>query len=388
MKSDTLRMELKSGDSFKNYVRNGKYMKHPLGDPEYPEHFNPKFELMLDVTLIKEGLYDDETLLDIVKPVKINEILPDFTQADYVRNFIKMFNLYLYNDKYDDKKITIEPRDDFYSKGETLNWTDKVDYNKKIKIEKIDVKKDFIFKYETGDDYNSRLYLDEFNETYGTYRITVDGYLDGIDETKLDFQSYTMRNSIVNSKMIQLNSEIDSNNFERSSYEPLIGFDNYLASFIIMAGNEIDNIHNTSVYNYLYATHAKVIGGVSYDLNFETNDETFTMDGYDSERGLYYIFWKNYLTNLIDEDARKVELYVDLTINDITNLDMRNKILIEGQVYILEKLEYDPSNDNSSKITLIKEIITVEGVFTPEDLLLLNDSGEFITTGNDDKIII
>jgi hypothetical protein len=245
--------------------------------------------------------------------------------------------------------------------------------------------REMVFTHKMGKDLNSILYNDTYGITYGKKDIIIDGNLSGVDTTELDYQSYIMKDNMYSTNMIKLSDEEATSLYEeRVEYEPLIGFYNnkYVAGQVRIAG------YDSVITNYIYATHAKNMGGVSYDLNYQSSNIDFTQTGYDVERGLYNIFWKNYINNLIDEDARKVELYVDLTINDITNLDMRNKILIEGQVYILEKVEYDPSNDNSSKITLIKEIINTPGTFTEEDLLLLNDSGEFITTGNDDKIII
>jgi hypothetical protein len=346
---------------------------------------------------VKESLIDEETGVDIVPEIKVNEILPEMGQDEFLRNNIKMFNLYLYNNPKDDKLINIEPRDYFYEQGITLNWSKKIDYNKAIKIESTanDVSSNISFGHEKGEDFYSTSYYDSNNLIYGEKKIEVEGNIKSeLEEIYTTQQSYIQRNGHV--LTMKLNENFDSTWFnEKTSYRPMVAFINSFASQGDLQMGDYkkssNSITNDVVDNWVYTTHSKFIGVNSYDLNFQTSGASFSQTGYDSSRGLYNVFWSKYMANLIDDDARKVTMYVDLKIEDIINLDFRNKVLIDGQLYILERLEYDPSNDNSSKIVLLKEILNIEGVIPPpiEDFfILLDDLGNYINIDDSDSKII
>ena len=61
--------------------------------------------------------------------IEITNALPtDINQSDFITSLIKCFNLYMMPDPTDDKKLIIEPRDDFYL-NTPIDWTQKHDDN-------------------------------------------------------------------------------------------------------------------------------------------------------------------------------------------------------------------------------------------------------------------
>jgi len=311
-----------------------------------------------------------------------------------------MFNLYIWSNKEDSKRLFIEPRDDFYRQGTLQNWTRKVDYNKEITIKSLTdkISNSTLFKYSDGDDYYSQRYIDTYNETYGTKRIDLtNSYLKEEQVVELDYQSYMMKgNDTLYPYLYDAENPLQTFIDERLEFKPLIGFNNneYVAAIlsrIRMAqfkSGSPTTIRNNGMVRINFISHAKILGGDSFDLNYETTGQTFTLSNYDNNRGLYKIFWENYINNIIDDDARIVEMYIMLDLTDVLNLDFRNRVDIDGQRYFVEKVEFDPSTVRSSKVTLLKEIDTIdEGAF---DLyyLLKNDSGDYILTDATDKIII
>jgi len=335
--------------------------------------------------------------------IKISDIVPDMTQGDFIRNMMKMFNLYIGTDKNNSKNIYIEPRDEFYN-TDYIVWDDKIDYNKEIvSTNLLDyIGKEVSFKYKIGKDYKSKDYKDEYNKGYGNKLIYPDGdYRKDKTETNLDFQSYllndqdTGRTFLFTFNFPSLYKDIDHTYYDdRMELEPMIGFISfrYLGGYRF-ANYTVSGVRNHSINWIKIIQNVKVIGGQSYDLNYSVEDLSFiNLQNYQSGNTLYNIFWKNHILNLIDDDSRFVELYVKLDLNDIMNLDFRKKIILDGQIYYLYKLEYDFTKRISSKITLLKE---VNPIYTPEygqfykSFLLKNDNGEYIITDDDrDRIII
>lgn len=339
--------------------------------------------------------------------INLNSFLPDMKQTEFIKNHIKLANLYIWSNKEDPKKLYIEPRDDFYKMGSVINWSEKVDYNKNIVIKSLndDIAKTYTFEYSKGSDYKNENYLGTYDEVYGTKTVDVENnFLINEQNIKLDNQSFLMDNYFLpiygspsNFMIPKLYEDSEHTWFDdKSSFEPLWGFkDNFIDNptaglNIKLAGFKNFNVYNQRLNNIPIVTHAKVMGGLSFDVNYETNNETFTISGYDSSRGAYKIFWENYINNITDEDARIVEIYINLDLSDILNLDFRNRILIDGQIYFLQKVEYDAANSsNSSKITLLKEIDPIEEGSFETFYLLKNDNNEYITTSDSgNKIII
>jgi len=71
-----------------------------------------------------------------------------------------------------------------------------------------------------------------------------------------------------------------------------------------------------------------------------------------SANNVFNIFWKNKVMTYIDPNSKYVTYYVWLNISDIMNLDFRTKILIDNNLYLLNKITWTPNK--SAKCELIK----------------------------------
>lgn len=333
-----------------------------------------------------------------ITKLEINQFLPDMTQSDWLRNIIKMFNLFLWSDKLNNNTINIEPRDEFYKNGSVLNWTEKIDYSKSIYIKTIaDQLKKFInFNYELGTDYYSKLYKDKYDEIKGSYEIELNNpYYKEIDNLNLNYQSSQFYFSRRNANIPILT--YDLNNIKPGyvgvNLKPLIG--------IISKHTDIINDYflvgkydgtNQFINNVKTSIHIQSIGGFDYNLDFKTyhnlpGESVFSNFDLD-DRTLYNTFYKNYIENLIDEETKLIVYYIDLNLEDILELDFRNIIHIDGQNYYLNKIEYDPSNSKTSKVELLKIVKPLQIGTFDESFLMINDTDYFIIDNEGSKICI
>jgi len=344
-------------------------------------------------------LYKKETSKTFVDKygteLTLADYLPDMTQADFIKEHIKVANLYIWRDKDNDKILNIEPRNDFYENSTIVNWTKKVDYSKEIKITSLleDISgNDYIFKYSDGSDYYSRDYIETYNETYGTYEYTYNSPLvDGEVETELLWQSYqqhTIQKGKKRYLVPLLGENADDTFFTESSlvYEPLMAFYTKIQSafpIYMKLGGTVGSpaskfSKNPQLLSYPQASHTVVLGGNSYDLNWQTSHPLFSMVDYDIDRNIYNIFWENYIDTLLNRNSRKCEIYINLDLQDILRLDFQQRILIDGQVYYLQSVQYDPMNFGSHKVILLKEITPIEFANIKSCLLLKNNI-EYVT---------
>jgi len=81
---------------------------------------------------------DSQTATDVPinygETIQMDKQLPrGIFQRDFFLSICKIFNLYVYDDPVDEKKIIIKPYINFYS-GATEDWTNKIDRGKPMSI--------------------------------------------------------------------------------------------------------------------------------------------------------------------------------------------------------------------------------------------------------------
>jgi hypothetical protein len=105
-------------------------------------------------------------------PVVMNEALPkNIRQIDFLIAFVKLFNLYVLEDKFDENLIYFTPFIDYYSKNfsNAVDWTHKLNRNKITKVRPMSElnAKIYKLKYRSDSDYYNELYRKRYNEGYG-----------------------------------------------------------------------------------------------------------------------------------------------------------------------------------------------------------------------------
>jgi hypothetical protein len=75
--------------------------------------------------------------INLGETIKINETIPrGIFQSDFFLSIVKMFNLYVYENKFNDKELVISPYVDFYPEvsANAEDWTNKIDRAKPLSI--------------------------------------------------------------------------------------------------------------------------------------------------------------------------------------------------------------------------------------------------------------
>jgi hypothetical protein len=106
--------------------------------------------------------------------IKMEDVIPsNILQKDFLSSIMKMFNLYLYEDKDTQNLIKIDPYVDFYDTtlANIKDWTYKVDQSKPMVMRPMSElnARYYKFKYKNDSDYYNDQYNKRYNLPYGSY---------------------------------------------------------------------------------------------------------------------------------------------------------------------------------------------------------------------------
>lgn len=306
----------------------------------------------------------DEVLTDIIigDQVSVNYSIPkNIRQVDFLVSIVKLFNLYVYEDKFDEKLIYITPYVDFFpleSSG-CVDWTYKLNRNKPVKVKPMSElnAKIYEFKYKSDSDYFNDLYKKRYGQDYGN-RIYDSDY--EFSEQKKSFEiifspsplTSTLGEDKVFSAIYKLSGEteerIDSN-IRILQAKKITG----VASWNILDGVSVLD----SLTKYGYAGHFDDPITPTNDLNFGLVKEVFySLDGLSElEVNQFNIYWSPYMAEITDKDSKLFTGNFYLTPKDIFNLDFSKFIMVDGVLFRLNKIiDYNMSEPDDCKVELLK----------------------------------
>lgn len=311
---------------------------------------------------------DNEVITDIMvgDDLVVNGSIPkNIRQIDFLLSIVKLFNLYVYEDKIDEKLIYLEPYVDFYPTESSgcVDWSYKLNRNKAIQVKPMSeiIAKIYEFKYKSDSDYYNDLYKKRYGQDYGNF----------IYNTEFEF------------------------NEQKKSFElifsptPLVGFDGeekvYSSIMKVSNGDSVDRMEETadsnirilqtkkitgveiwdikdgvtiltSLTKYGYAGHLDDPDAPSNDLNFGATKELFfTLESGGLSATQFNLYWSSYMSEITDKDSKLFIGHFYLTPKDIFDLDFSRFIMVDGVLFRLNKIiDYNMSNPSDCKVELLK----------------------------------
>jgi hypothetical protein len=307
------------------------------------------------------------------QPYRLSNSIPgNIKQIDFINSIIKMFNLYLSQDKVDPKKIYIEPRDKFYSTN-FVDWSSKLDISKDILHKPIvDRKKRVLMSYKEDKDLANTLYKSNHNEIYGQYEYLTGNELD-TSEQKIDVifspspllnrkdRDGNLDNRLIYTQFLDPKGVINTENYNIIDTNIRILY----RKNISLSGTNFRIFDNVSYYTYNtypYAGHLDDPTIPGLDLSFKEPIELFyeyQNFGY-TNNNLYTLYYEQFFEEVYGLESKYITAYVYLTAQDIIEFDYRKLVYLSnassgsGGYFRVNKIEYDPFNKQSYKVELIK----------------------------------
>jgi len=312
--------------------------------------------------------------------VYANDISPKMKQLEFISSICNKFCLMFCEDKSNSKNLIIEPYDNFYYTGGTtyIDWSKKIDLNKEKWIERIPylIDKDLQFSMnKDGNDVNLKMYSDSNNTEFGNYLIKNPYYSGGVEKIEDKFSSTMLENfgdtDKIVSKIFSDMKPTEYNGFPtKCEYSPRILSRKYLTTThvtpIIVVYDQNSTIGNgTGVTLGVFSNKYPYAGYLSdpyvtspttvVDLNYGVANYYDT--NYNTTRNLFWLYWKNKIYQYMNPNSKLVTIWLRLTPTDISLLDFRKRIILNNNLYRLNKIiEWTP-NGNSCKVELFQDAV-------------------------------
>jgi hypothetical protein len=296
----------------------------------------------------------------------INDTIPKgIFQRDFFLSIVKMFNLYVYEDTWNDKKLIIKPYINFYDDtyANALDWSNKIDRSKPLSIKPMSElnARYFDYKFTKDNDYYNENYNKKYNESYG----------DRIYDTEYDFSKETDTLEVIFAPSVLFQKDgtdkiypaiykVSDNNTKENSMDSVIRI---LQAKKITGRTSYNILNGLSVIDtittYGYGGHLNDPFAPTNDINFGVPFETkFNTSGYPIAN-IFNAYHSDYIAEITSKDSKLLTCSALLNTNDINNLDFSKYIWIDGVLFRLNKVEnFNPMEYNTTKISLLKVIET------------------------------
>ena len=316
-----------------------------------------------------------------------NSLPKQLKQADFLKGLIKMFNLYFQPDPTDDKKLIIEPRDDFYTSN-VVDLTQKIDVSKEYSIAPMGALqwKSLEFHYQKDTDEFNKKYLEQYENEYGFKRVTVENdFLTQVKKIELPFAPTPLADSTVNDRTISKIRFFNADNKRQTTVaKPRILYYGGLVNTGIATYFLGDRPLPTVRSQFAYAGHLDNVANPTFDLSFALPETIYYGAGTRpllTNNNLYNKYWKKGIEEITDKDSKILTCSVHLSNVDLQNISFRDSYLIDRQYYRLYKITTDLNSDEPARCEFLK--LKVAPVFVPTQG---TGNGGIGTIGGDEQL--
>jgi hypothetical protein len=295
--------------------------------------------------------------------IVINNTIPKGVfQKDFFASIVKMFNLYVYEDKLVEKKLIIKPFIDFYD-GSKIDWTDKVDRGNVMRLKPMSefTARYYDYKYKQDNDFYAENYRKKFNEGYGDYIYDSENeFVKEVDATELVFAGTVLYRKTGTDKIYSAIYKLSNENTKEDKMDSVIR---------ILQAKKITGVTTWSIRNgvggsviasysdYGYAGHLDDPYNPQADINWGATKEVYYNPTSVTASNLFNGYWSEYIAEITDKDSKLLTCSLKLNEVDIYNLDFSKLIYIDGSLWRLNKvLDYNPMDFNVTKVELLKVI--------------------------------
>jgi hypothetical protein len=304
--------------------------------------------------------------INLGENIKINETIPrGIFQRDFFLSIVKMFNLYVYENKFNDKELVISPYVDFYPEvsANAEDWTNKIDRAKPFSIKPMSEinARYYNYKFKPDNDFYGENYRKKYTEGYGDF--IYDTEFDFVKETdtlEVIFAASTLYQATGQDKVFPAIYKKSNTNNAEDRMDSIIRIMQVkkiteVSSWNIMNGATV----LASYTSYGYAGHLDDPINPNNDINFGAPKELqFNPNRYPSTN-VFNAYHSPYIAEITSKDSKLLTCFGLLDIIDIFNLDFSKYVFIDGVLFRLNKVEnFNPMEYNTTKLSFLKVIET------------------------------
>ena len=304
--------------------------------------------------------------VNLGETIKVNDTIPKgIFQSDFFMSIVKMFNLYVYENKFNDKELVISPYVDFYptTSATALDWTDKIDRAKPLSIKPMSEvnARYYNYKFKDDNDFYGENYRKKYSEGYGDY--IYDTEFDFVKETdtlEVIFAASVLYQATGQDKVFPAIYKKSNTNSAEDRMDSIIRIMQTKKITGVASWNIMNTTTNLASYtSYGYAGHLDDPINPTNDINFGAPKELqFSPNTYPTTN-VFNAFHSPYIAEITSKDSKLLTCFGLLDIIDIFNLDFSKYVFIDGVLFRLNKIEnFNPMEYNTTKLSFLKVIET------------------------------
>ena len=354
LQNDTLSLVLEAGSDvyllpYKVFWTLGQASS---GVPVYPANLifcdgvqEPLVPTQVYVQPIGQNSSIDDRIKNNHTEVKLKDIFSDVT---------KLFNLYV--DVTDnDRKLKIEPYADYVAAGTVLDWTNKADLNEIVSIYS-DLPSKIEFKYNNDeDDYALNQYKKTTQEDYGSFILNLS--TDKLQEEEIALEVFSATAVVHYSASHPYSSVVQRDEagvWERLKNKPRLVYKNYTPE--VTATDDLFDIVDHTEYHMAshYNDTPSNINATTLDLNFGYTYPVSAPNTLNTIKNLFNTYYYRYILERYTQDRTFVKINIKLSAEDIASFRFSDKVRIQNQTYLVNKIEYNAGEFGISKVELVK----------------------------------
>jgi hypothetical protein len=355
-KSLSTKVSIATNDIFKVVI---EYLPYVGGLISTIRSYSTTWQINTPVNVATQAFIDDELSMNYCVPKNIKI-------TDFFTSILKLFNLYVVEDKFIPKRLIITPYIDFYT-NEALDWTDKIDRSQEIRLKPMGElnARVFNFKFKNDDAYWNKTYKEKYNEGYMDFTYDSE-YEYAKDKEDLEVIFASTVNYAPNGQPKIVPALYKEGNFAdesiTSSNIRILQTKMLTVSHWDIRDSSGGNLQ-TNIHQFPYAgmwEHPTVPDNGTYfqSLGWASPKEIYyTITGTSVNYGLFNAFWSPYFAEITDPNSIILTAHFWLTMMDIRTLDFSKNILIDGTIWRINKIDnYNPLLSVPTKVELLKVI--------------------------------
>lgn len=308
-----------------------------------------------------------------------NEFPPnDFKQIDFITSVNRFFNFIVVPHPTKQNTLIVEPIIDYIGKGDTLDWTNKIDWDSPITVLPTTniLNGTLNFNFKLDQDYANQQFNIANNRIFGTYELQLN---QDYKDNKIDFNTIfsspidtTLNNSNIPNITISNLATIKTQENKGTSiqqFKPYKILPRLLFRGLVYPNDnwglttggtqtwwaetyQIDRWQETN----RFTTYPFNYSGFSHYTNFNASN-TFDPDEstFPNEQDMYDIYYYDYVSDITSPENKVISAKIYLTPYEIANLRFDEKIVIKNGYYRINKISgYNLTEPSLCDIELIK----------------------------------
>lgn len=261
--------------------------------------------------------------------------MPDVSVSDFFTGVLKQFNLTCYSTGYN--TFTIEPLDNWYSKGGIIDVTKYIDKDT-IQVDRIPLYNKIAFNYQPSQSFINRAYADESGKEYGDITTEYPEYDGGEYNISVPFENLEFY-KFTNTPLQVGYSLTKEPDYKSYIPKPILLYYNGQTStaYRFYEGSIVDPTKTL--------TSAPIFGqdllhnNTVFSLNFSSDTSTWYNTPIDYS--LFAVYYYGYLSNLFNPKNRLTKVKAVLPIALTTNLKLNDRLVIEDKRYMINSISSD-----------------------------------------------